>query len=417
MKILHISTGYPVSFQGGITNYVRTIAEAQLKNGHDVTVLGGEDKTQFQFNYVEYSSVKIIPFGFSKMIDKKGLKYIEDVLKQGQYDIIHIHMMLDVDRNLYKVLEPYHYIVSLHDYFFICPRIQMLQPDRTLCARYDREKCSRCISGLAFNKAFMRILCKMSQLGDKKGIKISTVPPYIKQFVTEERFQCYKKLLEGADQVLPVSNRVQEIYQSSGIKANYKVLHIGNISADNYEEKFFFDWSERKIKVIMLGSVNYSKGADLFLQIAEKVDQNRVEIHFWGRSNEYGEKLTEYGVIDHGAYKQQQIKEILKEADIGLMLSVWEDNGPQVVMELLNNHVPVIGTRMGGIPDFVNSSNGYLFNPYSETEVDKMIEYINHLSLDDIYKMKQSITPTVTTKQHFDDVMKVYSDSLEKNRL
>lgn len=31
MKILHLSTGFPLSFQGGITNYVRMLATVQKK--------------------------------------------------------------------------------------------------------------------------------------------------------------------------------------------------------------------------------------------------------------------------------------------------------------------------------------------------------------------------------------------------
>ena len=42
MRILHITTGYPLSFHGGITNYVRSIAEVQTAEGHQVGVVSGK---------------------------------------------------------------------------------------------------------------------------------------------------------------------------------------------------------------------------------------------------------------------------------------------------------------------------------------------------------------------------------------
>lgn len=413
MKILHIATGYPLSFQGGITNYVRSLAEAQAEAGEDVTVLGGPDRTDFTFRYQEYHSVRILPFSFSKMLDKNALDGLAKFLYAEHFELIHIHMMLDIDRDFYQILQDYHYVISLHDYFFLCPRIQMLRTDRTLCTEFDRVRCSSCISRLAFNRHFMRGLCKISELGKRIGIKVETQPPKLRQTITAERFDCYKKLLEQADRVLPVSERVREIYENSGIKAEYQVLHIGNKSADVFIPEFIMDRSERKIRIVMIGSVNYSKGAELFLRIAGAVDQKKIEIHFWGRSNEYGDRIRKAGVIDHGGYRQEELGTILSEMDLGLILSVWEDNAPQVVMEYLNNHVPVIGTRMGGIPDFINAANGYLFNPYKEDEVRAAINFINNVDLEQIFRMKSKIMRTVTVGEHLRELSEVYANVLK----
>jgi hypothetical protein len=46
------------------------------------------------------------------------------------------------------------------------------------------------------------------------------------------------------------------------------------------------------------------------------------------------------GAICHGAYKPHQLSEILKSADVGLVLPVWNDNGSQVLMEFINNGIP-----------------------------------------------------------------------------
>lgn len=416
MKILHISTGFPISFQGGITNYVRILAETQAQNGHDVTVIGAPDQKNHKFKYIEYQSKKILPFSFSKMLDDESLAFFSSVLSEHQFDLVHIHMMLDVDRRIHTLLKEIPYVISLHDYFFICPRIQMVKPNRVLCTKYCSAECSKCISALAFNPVFMRGFCKLNAIAKFAHVSLPTEPAIVPQNVTEERFREYKKLLEAADRVLPVSNRVREIYADSGTDAKYQVLHIGNISADQFTEYQFNEHMEdRKIKVTMLGSINYVKGGEILLKLAKGVDANHVELHFWGRSNEYADAIKKAGVIDHGTYTQDKLAEILRDSDLGLVLSVWEDNAPQVVMELLNNHVPVIGTRMGGITDFVNETNGLVFYPYDEKEICRAVDFLNTVTLDEIEQLKRSIHRTKTTAEHYREIMEIYEEILARS--
>lgn len=399
MKILHISTGFPLSFQGGITNYVRMLAETQNQNGHDVWVIGGKDNQKYKFKYIQYESQFIKPFTLGKMEDKKSLYMIDKFLKEEKFDIIHIHMMLDIDWDLYSILKDYDYIISLHDYFYLCPKICMVNRKKRLCDRYEENKCKKCIDKIEQCR-YTRFLRKKSML----DISIS-------DDVTVLRYQKMKKLLEGAKILLPVSNRVKEIYLLSGINNMYKVLHIGNILADKYNKltcnKEFL--GIRKINIAMLGSLSYLKGVNLFIKLAQNISHDKYNIHFYGRSGKYKRQIRKAGIFDHGTYKQNELNKILSNIDLGLVLSVWEDNAPQVVMEFLNNNIPVIGTKMGGIPDFINEKNGYLFNPYSETEWNTLIKVLNNLSLENILALKKNINPTTTTVEHYKELMDVYN--------
>lgn len=404
MKICHIATGYPISFQGGITNYVRSIATSQANDGHDVYVVSSEETDQYAFFTYKYFSSKISPFRLQSLRDKKGLEVLQKFLEKQNFDIIHIHMVMDIDWDFYKVLLKYRYIVSLHDYFLLCPRIQMIQGNGHLCDRYDVRTCKKCVSWFNQFSVFSSIENRIREYNNNFHY------PCIKQEMTEKRYHKFKKLLENARALLPVSHRVEEIFRNSGIEGNYNVLHIGNISADCYSDEFDFDGcADRKIRLVMLGSLARIKGADLLLEFARKLDKDRFEIHFWGRANEYEKLIVEEGIINHGPYQQDNLINILKSADLGLVLSIWEDNGPQVVMEFLNNHVPVLGTRMGGIPDFVSDGiNGFLFNPYDNNSKNEVLKRIKRLSIDDIYSMKKNIVPTLTTTQHYSELKKLY---------
>ena len=410
MKILHICTGWPLSYQGGITNYVRNLARTQFDSDNDVWVLGAPDDVEYDFNYVAYSS-NIKPFTYCRLVDKQALKRIDEILKREQFDMIHIHALEYIDWDLYSVIKQYHYVVSLHDYCFICPRIYMFR-EGSPCEAYDEKKCSRCFSYLERFKLFRRGIPKLNRI-----LGTSFKVPYVPQKIAKIRYIKSMELLNNADCVLPVSNRVEEIYVKSGLKAKTCVLHIGNESANEFDENYVYDQTPHVIKIVFLGRLSEYKGADLFLQIAQSQKNNKkIEFHFYGYAGPYEEKLKECDVVNHGSYRQNQLKEILSSFDLGMVLSIWEDNGPQVVMELLNNHIPVIGTKMGGISDFVTMKNGYIFNPYSKSDLDNLNDFLQNLTVDKVAEMKEAILPTITPQKHNEELLALYEDIVCKDR-
>lgn len=410
MKILHVCTGWPLSYQGGITNYVRKLAKTQYENGLEVCVLGAADTVEYPFKYIEFKS-KIVPFTYTPLKDKNSLKFIRELLDTELFDIIHIHALEYVDWDIYEAVKNYHYIVSLHDYCFICPRIYMYTPSGEVCSAYNESKCKKCISYL---DRFGKVRRLFKNIKNRTGIGVRT--PYIPQRITEIRYKKFINLLNHAAYILPVSHKVDEIYRASGVTSLSKVLHIGNLSADNYSDVYTYDDRPHKIKAVFLGRLSEYKGANLFIKIADKLkNSSNIEFHFWGYSGEYAEQIKNVGIIDHGKYNQNELANLLEDFDLGMVLSVWEDNGPQVVMELLNNHIPVIGTKMGGIQDFITMENGYIFDPYNESEIDKLCKFLDNVKPVDIAKLKKNIKRTTTSREHYDELISLYEEVLSKN--
>lgn len=410
MKIMHLCTGYPVSYNGGITNYVRSIAETQQKSGMDVVVVGAKDskKEQFKFKYIEYHDFYVKPFTLRAKKGYFAYKKIEKIIKKEMPDLIHIHMILDVDRRLYKILQKYNikYIVSLHDYNMLCPRIQMFRDGKPCeCVSDKCRKCAYFIEQtFVLNKIF-----KMFKLNKNIGKLNSS------KFL--DIYNENKKLLEDSRLLLPVSEKVKEIYIKSNISGNYHVLHIGNVTAERFEKYKKREVNkDAKIKITMLGNFSKIKGGEEFLKICDRLPHDRFEFYFLGRSSDK-EKIVmaEHGIIDKGEYKQSELNIILKDYDLGCVLSIWEDNAPQVVMELLNNNIPVIGTRMGGIPDFIKDGvNGFLYNPYSTKEFDKLIETLKNLDKEKVEIMKTRVERTKTPEEHYEELAKIYTEVLRE---
>ena len=165
------------------------------------------------------------------------------------------------------------------------------------------------------------------------------------------------------------------------------------------------------IRCAFIGTLNWDKGAEVFISLAKALMGKQVSFEFWGRGQEkYIEQLQNLGVQCKGSYKPDQLKSILKDVDLGLVLPVWNDNGPQVLMEFINNGVPVLGTHRGGIPDFLNEKIGFTFDPFSE--INKATDWIASLTTEKLTAMNENISPLKTPAQHASEVSKIYEDCI-----
>lgn len=408
MKIAHIATGYPIRFHGGITNYVRTLAESQVIAGHDVSVVAAPDKNDrspLPFKEIPFQTRAMRPFSLRVVADDAEADRLAGSLVGGSFDLLHFHMGLDLALNFYERLAQsgIPYVVSVHDYYLVCPRITMIDYQGAISRSVDLEKCSRCIG----------ILDQVDLL-EKARRQLHVTLPRLRSKAIYTRDETMRKFLRNSAVALPVSTRVQEIVSAVEPEARYQVMHIGNASAKADIPKKV---ESERLRVVFLGMLSAHKGADVVRKILQAVRRDDMEFHFYGRAEPHTLKmLTALGLIHHGSYKPADLPDIMSRTDLGLVCPIWEDNAPQVVMEFLNFGVPVIGSRMGGIPDFVNDRNGMLFDPYSEEDIATLVERLGTLSRAEVERMAAATQKLKTPEQHASEMLALYEGIVHGGR-
>ena len=87
---------------------------------------------------------------------------------------------------------------------------------------------------------------------------------------------------------------------------------------------------------------------------------------------------------------------------------IWYDNAPQVVFEALATKTPVIGSNIGGIPDFIkDGKNGFLFEAGNVEELkNKMAIIMENPSL--INELRSEIQPMKTMEFHAKEMIDLY---------
>ena len=360
MRILHIITAFDVDFPGGITNYVRATAAAQGRAGHDVYVVDDRPahawsrhgRHPFSVRGAEFSHYP--RFALSSRVASGQRDELQQLLAELRPDIVHVHMLMGMDEELANGFASLGvpYVVSLHDYYICCPRFTLVDYAGRNCGGPERARCETCIGRLDQ----VDLLHRASQ-------KFDVRLPRWRSTVVTRRNAAMRTFLDGASKVLAVSTRVAEIYQEFAPAAQIAILHIGNETASTDRPRS--GPASGPLRLAFMGTLTKYKGADILFDLAESVSDSTATFHFFGRvhGKTLERRLATSGVIDHGPYVPSDLPGIAESIDAGLVVPIWEDNAPQVVMEFINLGVPVIGTRRGGIPDFVPEGTGYLFEP------------------------------------------------------
>jgi glycosyltransferase involved in cell wall biosynthesis len=66
---------------------------------------------------------------------------------------------------------------------------------------------------------------------------------------------------------------------------------------------------------------------------------------------------------------------LYRNAALTLLTSRWYENGPLVVLESFSEKTPVVGARIGAIPEFVrDGETGFLFTPNDPDDLRRVIQ-------------------------------------------
>lgn len=115
-------------------------------------------------------------------------------------------------------------------------------------------------------------------------------------------------------------------------------------------------------KIILFGADNIAeerKGMKYLLNALELIDDNNIEIAFFGRGN--FDNISKLKIHSIGYVQSQtDLAKLYSACDVFICPSL-QDNLPNTVIEALLCKTPVVGFDAGGIPDMIqHKKNGYL---------------------------------------------------------
>lgn len=299
------------------------------------------------------SSLDIFEDYYYPNVTNKFLEFLEAEAP----DIVHFHHLEYLGSALIGIADEagFKTVVSTHDYWLICPRLFLLKSDLSYCNGPNIGiNCAGCLFPASTKD-----------------------PSLIRRSMA--RFDVNVRMLnEKADKIIAVSQSVKDKLNSQGVSPEKIEVVIPWI------DKLDIALSEvntGNIRIGYIGHIAPHKGVHVLVEAFTQTNREG-ELHLFGSiDNLYeatikGLALGNPNIFFHGPYEHIQLSTILSNIDLLVIPSVCPETGPLVAQEALASKVPVVGSRIGGIPEFVTNDNGALFTAGNVTELSGILQDI-----------------------------------------
>jgi glycosyltransferase involved in cell wall biosynthesis len=241
-------------------------------------------------------------------------------------------------------------LLTLTDPWLLCP-LALVDRGYRLCSGPERGL--RCASNCGFDR-------RMSTRY-KEAMTLLSAANYV---ATSSGFTASLFRENGWPKEIPL---VRHSINYRYVKPTHRLVDPGNI-------RFGF-----------IGSFVWHKGAHVLAKAFRKVSAQNVSLSLYGSPHDEPGYFKELLGITQGddrirfldPFDMDALPEVMSDTSVLVVPSVYYDNYPLVTLIGLAYRVPVIGSRIGGIPEIIDHGvNGLLFQPGNSDELASVIEEV-----------------------------------------
>lgn len=360
MKILMVNKFlYP---KGGAETYVLKLGKILQSHGHEVQYFGLENEKNTVGNTADaYVSDLDFSAGIRKNLlaplriiySGEARRKIRRVLDAFQPDVVHLNniqfhltpsIILETEKYRKDTGRTVKIIYTAHDYQLICPSHGLFDADIQIC-----EKCL----GGNYTHCLRTKCVKGSRAKSLLGMLDAYFWKWNKAYAYIDRIVCCSEFLKGKldtqqrfrDKTVALHNFVDMVSDMDVRKEEY-VLEFGHLSRD--------------------------KGTLTLLEVAKRMPDTRFV--FAG----YGTAESEIAMVPNTEYvgfqTGKELEMLIRKAKISVYPSEWYENCPFSVIESQMYGTPVVGSRMGGIPELIDEGRtGELFEAGNADDLEQKI--------------------------------------------
>lgn len=342
MNVCFVTPEYfPIS--GGTGAYVYYLSQNLQKLGHEVHVVARDEQDSektingIHVHYIKGGRTALVRFwSFSRSASKK----LKELNAEKPFDIIHANLPLvpsfAIPDNAAKAI-----VCAVHSTW----------KGEALITKQDNPK------ELNPNEKSMLRFNFMLRKYEKKLMKRSDALIAVSKYTVDELTDLY-----GIDK-----NKIHVIYNGVDIE-RFKPRP----NCDELRKEFGLKKDEKV--VLFVGRLYHRKGLETLLESVPPVLNEFSNVKFiisgtgFKQKEESLKKLAkELGIKDHvkflGYIPDDKLPRLYSASDIFVLPAIYE-NFPFAILEAQSTALPVISTKVGGIPEFlVDTENGFLIDP------------------------------------------------------
>ena len=245
---------------------------------------------------------------------------------------IHYHHIIALPQKVVDIpcdLGGLPYDLTVHDYYLVCPRIQLATLLQEYCGEPDAQGCNRCLQ-----------LSPVAAHTDIEAWRAQN-----------------SKLVNNADRIFAPSHDVARRIQRYFSSANVIVTpHPDILKIDLQRAPIPKVLAEAEpLRIAVLGTLSSVKGADLLEQCAIDAKRRDLPLEFYliGQAYRHLAQKPESRLTIHGAYRKAELPSLFSHAapHLAWFPARWPETYSYTLSECLRERLPIAAPNLGVFPE------------------------------------------------------------------
>lgn len=477
MRILMVVHDFLPNYYAGTERYTHDLCQ-ELSNDHEVRLLCGDyDRSKKPYSRLDddYNGLRVrrifLPtrHNYAETYHNPEIEpAFRDLLEDFSPDVIHIQHIIHLSLSFIDIVEEMGIpvIMTLHDYWLICPMGQLLRNDWgagvsykkviELCDGKDLMNCIECMCPpfrFILKERLKRKIREPKELvsgiglirgvlfrGKRREVRNMFGPVkarlkgerYLNWKDIDRREKAIRRIVRKVHTFISPSAFLKERFAEWGVPAP-KVIHIENGTEirpfREHQRKHRTSLevpkgkrSGRELIFGFIGTIRPHKAPHLLVKaLAALKESERAKAVIYGDKETdppyslYLDKLARGMNVDFaGRFEERDKPRIYSEMDALVIPSVWYENSPVTIHEAFASGTPVITSDIGGMKELVRSGkNGLTFKTGSSSDLARVMErFVNNEELRE--SLRNGISPVKSMGEHVKELLKIYRKAISR---
>jgi glycosyltransferase involved in cell wall biosynthesis len=376
MRIVYLTHQYFPDHIGGVEVYTRGLAMRMRQLGHEpyiITCRSSLDLPSVREREIDGITVWEIPFDLLDSLHPAHAEYCNSITAAQVHDLL-LHLRPDIVHAMHlmnlsgSVLEQCNalaipFIVTLTDFWPICPRHTLLRWDNNLCYgprhRFDCVRCVHHTYGFAGHRvqSHPEPLMWLELLG-LQALNRSGLLPDLRAI--QQRLTYLREEILGAVYIIALSQFQKSMFVRNGYHADRIEVIQHGLEIAGIEMRPSRD-PDAPLVVGFIANVTPHKGLHILLDALARCQDAPLELRIYGTlqpSSDYGSQISaqlaqEPRASWKGTFEPDSMGEILRQMHVLAMPALWFENEPLVVKAALFAGIPVLASDLGSLRSMI----------------------------------------------------------------
>ena len=368
MRIAYLTHQYLPDHIGGTETYVHALARRSIALGHEVLIISHKEVEptvpQHEISQRVFEGADVVEIGSnlsrapniarSEYNSRKMRRRIRKILEEWKPDVAHAAHILRLTIGALQACRDLKVpvILSLVDFWAICPRATLLRDDGRLCPGpmqwRERLECLHDLHGVD------------SRASAKRAVR--------------RRPARVRDAILTADEVIAFTSFLKETFVQNGYPPDrISIVPLG-VEAESLRGFQRPVRATQHTRLLFIGNLVRHKGLHLVIDGMRKVPDAPVRLDVFGATPDtpyvhelFAKAEGDARISFNGTFPGNDLGRVFSGAHYLAAPSIWYENAPLVIQAAVQLGVPVLTHRLGSLTEMIDTDEtGYFVQPTAD---------------------------------------------------